>query len=147
SSLPGRVKRYAKVSTAAAGMATRVAGEKLLGIEIDHNKYAANLRAALGSLKGPLMKIAQILATIPDAVAAEYSRELAHLQADAPPMGWLFVKRRMAGELGPDWQKKFKEFGQQAASAASLGQVHRATLPNGREVACKLQYPDMLTAV
>jgi predicted unusual protein kinase regulating ubiquinone biosynthesis (AarF/ABC1/UbiB family) len=147
SSLPGRVKRYAKVSSAAAGMATRVAGEKLLGIEIDHSKYAVDVRQALGSLKGPLMKIAQILSTIPDAVPAEYARELAQLQADAPPMGWLFVKRRMAGELGPEWQKKFKEFGHEAAAAASLGQVHKAVLPDGRTVACKLQYPDMNTAV
>jgi predicted unusual protein kinase regulating ubiquinone biosynthesis (AarF/ABC1/UbiB family) len=147
SSLPGRVKRYAKVSTAAAGMATRVAGERLLGREIDHGKYAASVREALGSLKGPLMKIAQILATIPDAVPPEYARELAQLQADAPPMGWLFVKRRMSGELGPDWQKKFKDFGHEAAAAASLGQVHRATLHDDRLVACKLQYPDMNTAV
>jgi predicted unusual protein kinase regulating ubiquinone biosynthesis (AarF/ABC1/UbiB family) len=147
SSLPGRVKRYAKVSTAAAGMATRVAGERLLGREIDNGKYAASVREALGSLKGPLMKIAQILATIPDAVPPEYARELAQLQADAPPMGWLFVKRRMSGELGPDWQKKFKDFGHEAAAAASLGQVHRATLHDDRLVACKLQYPDMNTAV
>ncbi|HVY13414.1 MAG TPA: AarF/UbiB family protein [Alphaproteobacteria bacterium] len=147
SSLGGRVKRYARVSTAAAGMAARVAGQKILGQDINHEKHAAGLRDALGSLKGPLMKIAQILATIPDAVPAEYARELAQLQRDAPAMGWLFVKRRMAGELGPDWQKKFKSFEHEAAAAASLGQVHRARLPDGQEVACKLQYPDMASAV
>ncbi len=147
SSLTGRVKRYARVSGRAAGMAARVAGEKVLGREVDHARMAGELRVALGSLKGPLMKIAQILGTIPDAVPPEYARELAQLQRDAPPMGWPFVKRRMAGELGPDWRKKFKSFGHEAAAAASLGQVHRATLPGGREVACKLQYPDMATAV
>ncbi len=146
-SLGARVKRYARVSTTAAGMAARVAGEKVLGLDIDHEKYAAQLRATLGALKGPMMKIAQILATIPDAVPPEYTRELSQLQADAPPMGWLFVKRRMAGELGPDWQKKFKSFEHEAAAAASLGQVHRAVLPDGRDVACKLQYPDMIAAV
>jgi predicted unusual protein kinase regulating ubiquinone biosynthesis (AarF/ABC1/UbiB family) len=147
SSLGGRVKRYAKVSTAAAGMAARVAGEKVLGLDVDHKKHAEKLREAMGSLKGPLMKIAQILATIPDVVPPEYARELSQLQADAPPMGWLFVKRRMAGELGADWQKKFKSFEHEAAAAASLGQVHRATLEDGRQLACKLQYPDMQSAV
>jgi predicted unusual protein kinase regulating ubiquinone biosynthesis (AarF/ABC1/UbiB family) len=93
------------------------------------------------------MKIAQILGTIPDIVPPEYAKELAQLQADAPPMGWLFVKRRMAGELGPDWQKKFKSFEQNAAAAASLGQVHRATSLDGKQLACKLQYPDMQSAV
>ena len=53
----------------------------------------------------------------------------------------------MRAELGPDWQDKFAQFGKEAAHAASLGQVHRATLPDGREVACKLQYPDMASAV
>jgi predicted unusual protein kinase regulating ubiquinone biosynthesis (AarF/ABC1/UbiB family) len=145
--LSGRVKRYARVSGAAAGMAARVAGEKVFGLEVDHQKHASELRAALGSLKGPMMKIAQILATIPDAVPPEYARELAHLQADAPSMGWLFVKRRMAGELGAEWQKKFKSFEQTAAAAASLGQVHRATGLDERKLACKLQYPDMQSAV
>jgi predicted unusual protein kinase regulating ubiquinone biosynthesis (AarF/ABC1/UbiB family) len=53
----------------------------------------------------------------------------------------------MASELGPDWQSKFTSFGQEASAAASLGQVHRATLPDGRLVACKLQYPDMPSVV
>ena len=49
--------------------------------------------------------------------------------------------------MGADWQAKFSSFGQEAAAAASLGQVHRATLPDGRDVACKLQYPDMPSTV
>jgi len=68
------------------------------------------------------------------------------LQADAPPMGWLFVKRRMATELGPDWQQKFDAFDRQAVSAASLGQVHRAQIGD-RQLAVKLQYPDMASAI
>ncbi len=92
------------------------------------------------------MKVAQILSTIPDALPREYAEELASLQADAPPMGWLFVKRRMATELGPDWQQKFDQFDRQAVSAASLGQVHRAQL-GGRQLAVKLQYPDMASAI
>ena len=62
-------------------------------------------------------------------------------------MGWNFVRRRMAGELGPDWQSRFTSFGETAAAAASLGQVHRATLPDGTAIACKLQYPDMPSIV
>ena len=62
-------------------------------------------------------------------------------------MGWPFVRRRMAGELGPDWESQFATSAREAAAAASLGQVHRATLPDGTEVACKLQYPDMPSVV
>ena len=93
------------------------------------------------------MKVAQFLSTVPDALPAEYAQELAELQANAPPMGWAFVRRRMQSELGPNWQKDFAEFGQTAAAAASLGQVHRARLPDGTDVACKLQYPDMPSVV
>ena len=88
----GRFKRYAKVTSAMGGLAARLAGEKYLGIKINREQHAADLRAALGGLKGPLMKVAQILATIPDALPKEYVNELSHLQADAPSMGWLFVK-------------------------------------------------------
>jgi predicted unusual protein kinase regulating ubiquinone biosynthesis (AarF/ABC1/UbiB family) len=93
------------------------------------------------------MKVAQLLATIPDALPTEYINELVQLQADAPSMGWPFVKRRMASELGPDWQKRFRSFEREAARAASLGQVHRAVGHDGRALACKLQYPDMQSAV
>ena len=102
---------------------------------------------ALGGLKGPLMKVAQILATIPDALPKEYVNELSHLQADAPSMGWLFVKRRMKAELGENWLTNFKDFDKQASAAASLGQVHFAESIDGKELACKLQYPDMGSAV
>jgi predicted unusual protein kinase regulating ubiquinone biosynthesis (AarF/ABC1/UbiB family) len=62
-------------------------------------------------------------------------------------MGWLFVRRRMAAELGPDWEKRFRTFEHEAAAAASLGQVHRAVAKDGTLLACKLQYPDMQSAV
>ena len=78
-----------------------MAGERYLGMQIDRSKHAADLREALGGLKGPIMKVAQILSTIPDALPPEYAEELASLQADAPAMGWLFTRRRMAAELGP----------------------------------------------
>jgi predicted unusual protein kinase regulating ubiquinone biosynthesis (AarF/ABC1/UbiB family) len=145
--LPGRVRRYARVSSAMGGLAARLAGARYLGMPLDRGRHAAELKAALGGIKGPLMKVAQLLATIPDALPKEYASELAALQANAPPMGWAFVRRRMQAELGPDWPRKFRSFEQSAARAASLGQVHRATALDGRALACKLQYPDMASAV
>jgi predicted unusual protein kinase regulating ubiquinone biosynthesis (AarF/ABC1/UbiB family) len=146
-SFAGRVRRYAQVGSAVGGLAARLAGERFLGIEIDRNLHAAELKAALGGLKGPLMKVAQILSTIPDALPQEYVEELTQLQANAPSMGWPFVKRRMASELGPDWAQRFASFEKEAARAASLGQVHRATGHDGRKLACKLQYPEMQSAI
>jgi len=143
----GRLRRYAKVTSAMGGLAARLAGERYLGIKINREQHASDLSAALGGLKGPLMKVAQILATIPDALPKEYVNELSHLQADAPSMGWLFVKRRMKAELGEDWSTHFKVFDKQASAAASLGQVHFAEDMNGKKLACKLQYPDMSSAV
>ncbi len=143
----GEIRRFARTSGAVGGIAARVAGEKVFGIKTDRNAHAEDLKNILGGLKGPLMKVAQILSTIPDALPDEYAAELAQLQANAPAMGWSFVRRRMAGELGADWQSKFSSFGQEAAAAASLGQVHRGTLPDGQDVACKLQYPDMPSTV
>jgi predicted unusual protein kinase regulating ubiquinone biosynthesis (AarF/ABC1/UbiB family) len=146
-SLGRRVRRYAQVGTAVGGIAARLAGQRYLGLPLDRARHAADLSAALGGIKGPLMKVAQLLATIPNGLPEEYVNELVQLQADAPPMGWPFVKRRMTGELGPDWQKRFAGFEREAARAASLGQVHRAVALDGRALACKLQYPDMQSAV
>jgi predicted unusual protein kinase regulating ubiquinone biosynthesis (AarF/ABC1/UbiB family) len=146
-SMGGRVKRYAQVSAAVGGLAARLAGERVLGIPMNRGRHAADLKAALGGLKGPLMKVAQILSTIPEALPKEYAMELAQLQANAPRMGWPFVKRRMAGELGPDWRGKFASFEQEASAAASLGQVHKAQSKQGQLLACKLQYPDMASVV
>lgn len=143
----GEFRRFARTSGAVSGIAARVAGERMFGIRTDRARHAEDLKTILGGLKGPMMKVAQILTTIPDALPEEYARELAQLQSNAPSMGWVFVRRRMAAELGPNWESRFKTFGHEAAAAASLGQVHRAILPDGRDVACKLQYPDMPSTV
>tara|TARA_B100000700_G_scaffold331630_1_gene466279 strand:- start:4397 stop:5746 length:1350 start_codon:yes stop_codon:yes gene_type:complete len=146
-SFGSRAKRYAKVGRAVGGLAARVAGERYLGLNLDKGKHAEDLKQALGGLKGPLMKVAQIMSTVPDMLPEEYVTELAELQSNAPAMGWLFVRRRMRTELGEDWREKFKNFEKQASAAASLGQVHRAIDADGRNLACKLQYPDMKSAV
>ena len=142
-----RARRYAKVGTSVGGVAARMAGDRMLGRTSDRAGNAIALTAALGGLKGPIMKVAQLLATIPDALPPEYANELIKLQSQAPPMGWAFVKRRMGAELGPDWQKKFAEFEHHPAAAASLGQVHKARALDGSALAGKLQYPDMQSAV
>lgn len=145
--LGGQLKRYGRVSTTMAGLAARVAGEKFLGIKIERDKHAEGLVMALGGLKGPLMKVGQILSTIPEALPPEYAEAFQQLQSNAPPMGWPFVRRRMRSELGADWENKFKIFEKDAAAAASLGQVHKAVTTSGESVACKLQYPDMQSAI
>lgn len=142
-----RLGRYARVGTSMGGLAAKLAGEKFLGLTIDRDDHAKALRGALGNLRGPLLKVAQLLATIPEALPKEYVAELQHLQSNAPPMGWPFVKRRMKTELGDDWQSKFKSFDRGAVAAASLGQVHKAISLKGEALACKLQYPDMASAV
>jgi predicted unusual protein kinase regulating ubiquinone biosynthesis (AarF/ABC1/UbiB family) len=145
-SFGSRVRRYAQVGGAVGVQAARIAGARIMGRQLD-GAHAVELKEALGGLKGPLMKVAQLLATIPDALPAEYAAELAQLQSNAPPMGKPFVRRRMLAELGPDWQKRFASFPLDASAAASLGQVHKAVLHDGRTVACKLQYPSIEAAV
>ena len=147
STLFGEMRRMVRTSGAVGGIAARVAGERFLGLRTDKTAHAEDLKQILGGLKGPLMKVAQFLSTVPDALPEAYAEQLATLQANAPPMGWPFVRRRMQGELGPGWESRFRSFGREAAAAASLGQVHRAELPDGRPVACKLQYPDMPSVV
>ncbi len=147
STLGGRLARFAKVGVNLGGFASGMAAARVGGRALDDPKNAAELKRVLGELKGPLMKLAQILGNIPDAVPPEFAKQLAELQSNAPPMGAGFVRRRMAGELGPDWRAKFVEFSPEAVAAASLGQVHMGTLANGETVAVKLQYPDMASAV
>jgi predicted unusual protein kinase regulating ubiquinone biosynthesis (AarF/ABC1/UbiB family) len=142
-----RAARYARVGANVGGVAARIAGARFLGMRLDRGKNAIELAAALGGLKGPIMKVAQLMATVPDALPPEYAAELTKLQSQAPPMGWAFVKRRMEAELGPGWRQKFEDFDHHPAAAASLGQVHRARALTGEALACKLQYADMQSAV
>ena len=139
-------KRIFKVGSNVGGFLAKTATKNLLGL--NNKNVPAELTALLGNLKGPIMKVAQILATIPEALPKEYADQLSKLQAEAPSMNWLFVKRRMKNELGSNWLSKFKSFEKTATKAASLGQVHKAVLKtNMQSLACKLQYPDMESAI
>jgi predicted unusual protein kinase regulating ubiquinone biosynthesis (AarF/ABC1/UbiB family) len=145
--LSARAARYARVGANMGGLAAKYIGARLFGIDLDRSENALALATALGGLKGPIMKVAQLMATVPDLLPEEYATELMKLQSEAPPMGWAFVKRRMNAELGPGWQGQFGSFEHKPAAAASLGQVHRATSKDGKTLACKLQYADMQSAV
>jgi predicted unusual protein kinase regulating ubiquinone biosynthesis (AarF/ABC1/UbiB family) len=142
-----RAMRYARVGSNVGAVAARVATGRLLGRQLDNRADATALAAALGGLKGPLMKVAQLLSTIPEALPPEYARELSQLQSNAPPMGPAFVRRRLVAELGSDWRERFGSFAETSVASASLGQVHRATTRAGEPLAVKLQYPDMQSAV
>ncbi len=140
-------KRIVKVGTNIGGFIAKIATKNLLGIS-NQDKNATELMNLLGNLKGPIMKVAQIVSTIPDAIPKEYAKQLSNLQAEAPSMGWLFVKRRMRSELGDSWEQNFLSFEKFAIKAASLGQVHQAVEKKTKKLlACKLQYPNMDTTI
>jgi predicted unusual protein kinase regulating ubiquinone biosynthesis (AarF/ABC1/UbiB family) len=145
--LSGRVVRLAKVGAGLSGAAATFGANALFSNGDADARNARALKDALGRLKGPLMKVAQMIATVPDLLPPQFAAELTELQANAPAMGPAFVRRRMAAELGPDWRARFAAFDLTPAAAASLGQVHRAAALDGRALAVKLQYPEMQSAI
>jgi predicted unusual protein kinase regulating ubiquinone biosynthesis (AarF/ABC1/UbiB family) len=145
--LSGRVRRFAKVGAGLAGAGATYGVNRVFGGDDVDVRNAKALKMALGQLKGPLMKAAQMFATVPDLLPPELAAEFTELQSNAPAMGRPFVRRRMAAELGAGWASRFQSFELDAVAAASLGQVHRAVGPDGRALAVKLQYPEMQSAI
>src|SRR3954466_9783117 len=159
----GRVQRTAKVGRAIGSSGARYAGtrarnvvrsEKDAHAQIDqrHLEAAEKMVDALGQLKGAAMKIGQLASFIdteflPPEDRELYQEKLADLRPAAPPMPWKKVRDVLEEEWDEPPEELFEDFEHDAAAAASIGQVHRATLPDGRRVAVKIQYPGVAKAL
>ncbi|SOD73191.1 predicted unusual protein kinase regulating ubiquinone biosynthesis (AarF/ABC1/UbiB family) [Jatrophihabitans sp. GAS493] len=149
-----RVARTARLATlplGAAGRATVGIGKRITGKSAEdvaaefQQRTAEQLFTVLGELKGGAMKLGQALsifeAALPEASAAPYREALTKLQDSAPPMPAATMHRVLDEQFGKSWTKRFQEFDDTPAAAASIGQVHKAIWSDGREVAVKIQYP------
>ena len=155
SDLPRRaVTRTAKLATLPVGLAGRTAlgfGKRLGGKPAElvaheiQQRTAEQIFRVLGELKGGALKLGQALsifeAALPPDLAGPYRATLTRLQEAAPPLPASSVHRVLAVDLGDDWRENFREFDDNPAAAASIGQVHRAVWRDGRKVAVKIQYP------
>lgn len=112
-----------------------------------HLKAALKLLGTMGYLRGAVMKIGQLLANMPHIVPEEVAETLERLQFEAPPMHYSLIREVFLDEFGKEPTEMFASFDKQAFAAASLGQVHRATLKSGEEVAVKIQYPNMAATI
>jgi predicted unusual protein kinase regulating ubiquinone biosynthesis (AarF/ABC1/UbiB family) len=159
----GRVRRTAKVSQVIGASGARYAGARARNVarskdrrdaelEKVHTETAERMVDALGTMKGAAMKIGQLASFIdtdflPPEYRELYQDKLSALRDSAPPMPWKDVKSVLEDELEEPVEELFDEFDHEAAAAASIGQVHRAVLPDGRKVAVKVQYPKVARAL
>jgi predicted unusual protein kinase regulating ubiquinone biosynthesis (AarF/ABC1/UbiB family) len=160
----GRVRRSAKLGTALGTQATRYAGTKAANVvrggeksdeklENRHLETALKIASTLGEMKGAAMKLGQLASFIdteflPEEYRELYQEQLASLRNDAPAMPWERVVKVLEDEYYPERiDELFAHIEPEAFAAASIGQVHRATLHDGREVAVKIQYPDVADAL
>ncbi len=159
----GRVRRSAKLGSALGGQAAKYAGTRAAALarspegaderlEARHVETALKMVRTLGEMKGAAMKIGQLASFIdteflPPEYAELYQEELAKLRSSAPPMPWERVSKVIEEEYGEPVDEHFAEFEQEAFAAASIGQVHRAKLLDGRPVAVKIQYPGVAEAL
>jgi predicted unusual protein kinase regulating ubiquinone biosynthesis (AarF/ABC1/UbiB family) len=160
----GRIRRSARLGSALGLQATRYAGTKTANVarsseeaderlEQRHLETAMKLAGTLGEMKGAAMKLGQLASFIDTEFLPEEYREIYHeqfakLRTSAPAMPWSKVVKVLEEEYDPErLDEVFEDIEEEAFAAASIGQVHRATLPDGRRVAVKVQYPGVAEAV
>jgi predicted unusual protein kinase regulating ubiquinone biosynthesis (AarF/ABC1/UbiB family) len=160
----GRVRRSAKLGSALGMQATRYAGTKAAGLarteegaqrklEARHLETALKIASTLGEMKGAAMKLGQLASFIdtellPPEYAEIYQEELAKLRTSAPAMPWEKVEEVLSDEYRDERiDELFENIEPDAFAAASIGQVHRGTLHDGRTVAVKVQYPGVAEAL
>jgi len=115
--------------------------------ELQHQRGANRVLETAASLGGALIKACQFASTRPDLLPAVYIRTLAPLQDRMPPRSWAEMERAITRELGRSPTEVFAEIEHEPVAAASIAQVYRARLHDGREVAVKVQYPDIINLV
>jgi predicted unusual protein kinase regulating ubiquinone biosynthesis (AarF/ABC1/UbiB family) len=158
-----RVQRTAKIGGLAAGQAIRQAGTrtanvvrsedgKKAALERRHIEAAEQIVTALGTMKGAAMKVGQVMSfldvgLVPEEYQEEFQKKLAALRDAAPTVTFKQMRKVIEEELGEKLSDVFSEFNEEPIAAASIGQVYRATLLDGREVAVKVQYPGVAAAV
>jgi len=160
----GRIRRSAKLGSIVGAQGVRYAGTKAANVgrsedeskealEQRHLETAMKMVGALGQMKGAAMKLGQFASFIdtefiPEEYREIYQEQLAKLRTDAPSMPWEKVEPLLEEEYdGEPLSELFAEFEQEAFAAASIGQVHRAELLDGRQVAVKIQYPGIAEAL
>ena len=149
-STPGR--RFMKLASMTASIATKTVSNSIRNFNADEEQknearsklfqdIGVQIADTLGEMKGAVMKVGQIASQYKDIFPPEVARAIAKLQRQAPAMPFAEIKQQVEKELGKPLDKAFQQFDEQPFAAASIGQVHKAILPNGKEVVVKVQYP------
>lgn len=150
SSTPGR--RFMKLASMTASIATKTVSNSIRNFNADEDQknqsrsqlfqdIGIQIADTLGEMKGAVMKVGQIASQYKDIFPPEVAKAISKLQRQAPAMPFAEIKKQIEKELGQPLNQSFKFFDEQPFAAASIGQVHKATLPNGTEVVVKVQYP------
>jgi len=153
-----RLGRFARIGLAAGELAAGAAAEGLkrfargqpadLGSALFSGSNARRLAARLGRLRGAAMKIGQLVSLHgEDVLPAEFAQALAVLRAQATPMPQQQLRGVLGREYGKGWERRFATFDYEPVAAASIGQVHRATAADGRDLALKIQYPGVARSI
>ena len=136
----GRLSEIAQVAVR-HGFGYAIEGHKATDPTAEGTARGRHLREMLDELGPTFVKFGQLLSTRPDVVPPDIIAELRGLQDDVRPFPYADVERTVAEDLGQPIERLFTEFDREPLAAASIGQVHRATLPNGRRVVVKVQRP------